>query len=543
MIVDNLKSCYTTLMRVRLDPELIVPVRWYFAPPGAQPLPTETAFGSSVWETNDREYPQPGLGEISLAKTWDKGLAPPAVTGLSTTTPLDWFVNGIPAEVVYPPPNAGVSVLIDLREEVRPVPGRDAVLTDEGALALLGEELPQIRRWQFLLFTWPASVDDNTTFADLVEAEFPGYARKTPTWSPPGLAGASQAATFGSTMTWTRAAGGGPPVTIFGWAAIGPGAPVHLRAVQTLPAPITLRVAGDNVTLCPVELLAGVCAVLRPLTVFTTGFTYNISFGTDWRGLNGRTVFRPSSVVPGEYLPVVRGTVSYIAGNPPIIVDTLAVWSAVLTGPLLVITVRWDQPPGTHKSEVFRLWQNPVRSPALGFGDANLAFPPPQAVVNGFSSLEDLDVIIGQVIWDAGVDAVPQGFLECNGAAVSRSTYAQLFGRVGETYGPGDGSTTFNLPNLQDRAPVGSGNLYPTGQQFGEATHTLITSEMPSHIHTPAPYNIFLVDRPTNYQNPADGPPFNLGGSGGTGSTGGDQPHNNLQPSLGLRALIFTGVI
>ena len=51
--------------------------------------------------------------------------------------------------------------------------------------------------------------------------------------------------------------------------------------------------------------------------------------------------------------------------------------------------------------------------------------------------------------------SIPTGFLECAGANVSRSTYADLFGVIGTTYGAGDGSTTFGLPNLADNVPVG----------------------------------------------------------------------------------------
>lgn len=100
--MDNLKSCYTTRMRLRLDPELIATVRWYWAPPGALPLPTETAFGSTVWETPDRDYPQPDLGEIDLTRTWNNGAAPMGITGTETPTPLDWYVNGVPAGVDGP---------------------------------------------------------------------------------------------------------------------------------------------------------------------------------------------------------------------------------------------------------------------------------------------------------------------------------------------------------------------------------------------------------------------------------------------------------
>ena len=52
--------------------------------------------------------------------------------------------------------------------------------------------------------------------------------------------------------------------------------------------------------------------------------------------------------------------------------------------------------------------------------------------------------------------SVPSGFLECDGTAVSRSTYAALFAIVGTTYGAGDGASTFNVPNLADKVAVGN---------------------------------------------------------------------------------------
>ena len=53
------------------------------------------------------------------------------------------------------------------------------------------------------------------------------------------------------------------------------------------------------------------------------------------------------------------------------------------------------------------------------------------------------------------VASVPSGFLECDGAAVSRSTYSDLFAVIGTDYGTGDGSSTFNLPNLEDKVVLG----------------------------------------------------------------------------------------
>lgn len=80
----------------------------------------------------------------------------------------------------------------------------------------------------------------------------------------------------------------------------------------------------------------------------------------------------------------------------------------------------------------------------------------------------------------------PTGWLLCDGSAVSRTAYARLFAVIGTTYGAGDGSTTFNLPNLRGRFPVGldgSADFATLGQTGGERAHTLTTGELPAHGH------------------------------------------------------------
>lgn len=96
------------------------------------------------------------------------------------------------------------------------------------------------------------------------------------------------------------------------------------------------------------------------------------------------------------------------------------------------------------------------------------------------------------VIWPYGGISAPTGFLLCNGAAIDRTTFADLFAVLGTTYGVGDGSTTFNIPNMNGRTPIGagtytdpvSGSVTRTlGASSGAAAHQLVDAENGAHTH------------------------------------------------------------
>ena len=108
----------------------------------------------------------------------------------------------------------------------------------------------------------------------------------------------------------------------------------------------------------------------------------------------------------------------------------------------------------------------------------------------------------------------PLGWAQCNGAAISRTTFARLFLFIGTVYGNGDGSTTFNLPNLVNRSIMGAGSIVAIAGTIGGQNTTLSISNMPSHNHTGS----FSGTPVANHEHNL----LNTGGLGNLDVSGGD---------------------
>lgn len=158
--------------------------------------------------------------------------------------------------------------------------------------------------------------------------------------------------------------------------------------------------------------------------------------------------------------------------------------------------------------------------------------------------------LLGSIMLFAG-NFPPRGWAFCNGQLLPISQNSALFSIIGTLYG-GDGRTTFGLPDLRGRAPVGAGqgpglSNYSIGSRVGSETTTLTAANLPSHSHTlngssspgtsSSPNgNVPAVNRDgiLHYGTQADA----TMSSASIANTGGNQPFNNIQPVLGMHYCI-----
>lgn len=199
--------------------------------------------------------------------------------------------------------------------------------------------------------------------------------------------------------------------------------------------------------------------------------------------------------------------------------------------------------------------------------------------VNGKLDLENLAESIRNALLPTGaviqvaLAAAPTGFLLCQGQEVSRTTYAALFAKIGTTFGAGNGTTTFNVPDLRGRGAVGvdagAGRLTANntlGAVGGEEKHTLTVGELAAHFHnlnantgaeSATHYHTLSLLIQNGYQATSGGKTaYTGGGSEGFTSTeqgshvhninantdtrGSGEAHNNMPPYTVLNYAIKT---
>jgi microcystin-dependent protein len=165
------------------------------------------------------------------------------------------------------------------------------------------------------------------------------------------------------------------------------------------------------------------------------------------------------------------------------------------------------------------------------------------------------DPFIGEIILFAG-NFAPRGWAFCQGQILSIAQNTALFSILGTTFG-GNGQTTFALPDLRGRVPVGTGQgpglpSINLGEVSGEPNHTLINLEMPAHSHAAQASGVASggssaspaggtwassTSRDNLYSSAAPDSPM-AAGNISVGAAGGSQPHNNMQPYVGLNYII-----
>jgi microcystin-dependent protein len=161
------------------------------------------------------------------------------------------------------------------------------------------------------------------------------------------------------------------------------------------------------------------------------------------------------------------------------------------------------------------------------------------------------DPFVGQLKLFAG-NFAPSGWVLCDGRELDIANNVTLYNLIGTTFG-GDGVSTFRVPDLRGRVPIGLGsdtfgNTYQLGAPAGAETVTLTTNQMPTHTHsfmvssaagtTSAPGNNFLAGLPTGDLMYKKAHPTGSMAGDVLATAGGSQPHDNLQPLMAINYIM-----
>jgi len=181
------------------------------------------------------------------------------------------------------------------------------------------------------------------------------------------------------------------------------------------------------------------------------------------------------------------------------------------------------------------------------------------------TQIDNIQTVPAGVVSPYAGSSAPSGYLLCYGQAVSRSTYSALFSAIGTTYGVGDGSSTFNLPDLRGRAVAGQDDMGGSsanrltnqtggvngdtlGGTGGAETHTLTTAQLASHTHGAGSYEVSTTKRVgsggtgshLDMPDAESTATVTFSVSGTSGSAGSGSAHNNVQPTIILNYIIKT---
>lgn len=326
--------------------------------------------------------------------------------------------------------------------------------------------------------------------------------------------------------------------------------------MELLPSGVPLlntkaNLSGGN-TFSDGQLIASSAVAQVPLTI--KGFSGQTGNLQEWENDSGSVVaaVTPSGALTG-YGPNLMQ--SFVTTRIPLTVKGSSGQTADLQ--------QWQNSGGTVLSEVDSagIITAPRFISTQATGTAPLTVSSTTAVTNLNADL--LDGQHGSVYSPAGMVSqfagatAPTGWLLCDGTAVSRTIYAALFTAIGTTYGAGDGSTTFNVPNLQGRVPAGkagSGTFATLGGTGGAETHTLTVAQLPSitgdvRFHGGEngsnvwqPSGVFSTSDVRSGQYRAAGGIVNDASSVGPllrfNNGGQGQAHNNLQPYIIMNYII-----